>query len=110
MTALKKINAPQADFDYAGRSFAFSWSDPKEIIDNIDYIYHTHAKCYSLTENYEEPSIPIAEVVQVYKKAGYNGFLSTEYEGCGLLNDAFDVDSIEQVRRHQEALRRAIES
>jgi sugar phosphate isomerase/epimerase len=109
MEALKKINAPQADFDYANRSFSFSWSDPQDIVDNINYIYHTHAKCYSLTEQYEEPSIPIAEVVRAYKKAGYNGFLSTEYEGCGLLNDAFDVDSIEQVRRHQEALRRAVE-
>lgn len=26
-----------------------------------------------------------------------------------MLNDALEVDSIEQVRRHQEALRRAIE-
>ena len=51
----------------------------------------------------------IKEVVEAYKKAGYQGFLSTEYEGNRLINDAFDVDSVEQVRRHQEALRRAIE-
>jgi sugar phosphate isomerase/epimerase len=110
MNALKKINAPKADFDYANASFAYSWSEPQDIIDNIDYIYHTHAKCYSLTEDYVEPSIPIWDVVAAYKKAGYQGFLSTEYEGNSLLNDAFEVNSIEQVRRHQEALRRAIES
>ncbi len=109
MEALKKANASKADFDYAGASFNYTWCDPKDIIDNIKYIYHTHAKCYELNENYEETSIPIKEVVEAYKKAGYKGFLSTEYEGNRMLNDAFEVDSIEQVRRHQEALRRAIE-
>ncbi|WMJ90120.1 sugar phosphate isomerase/epimerase family protein [Anaerocolumna sp. MB42-C2] len=109
MEALKKANANQADFNYAMESFGYTWNDPKDIIDNIQYIYHTHAKCYDLTEDYNEPSIPVKEVVKAYKKAGYHGFLSTEYEGNRMLNDALPVDSIEQVRRHQEVLRRAIE-
>lgn len=109
MEAIKNANGNSADFAYAGASFNYTWCDPKDIIDNIQYIYHTHAKCYDLNENYEETSIPIKEVVDAYKKAGYQGFLSTEYEGNAMLNDAFEVDSIEQVRRHQEALRRAIE-
>jgi len=109
MEALKKANANEADYQYAQKSFNYTWNDPQDIIDNIQYIYHTHAKCYNLTENCEEPVIPIKDVIDAYKKAGYNGFVSTEYEGNALLNDAFEVDSIEQVRRHQEALRRAIE-
>ncbi len=40
--------------------------------------------------------------------AWYMGFLSSEYEGGEHLRDV-GVDSIEQVRSHQEALRRAIE-
>lgn len=109
MEAIEKANGNEVDFAYAKDSFAYTWCDPQDIIDNIKYIYHTHAKCYELNEDYEETSIPIKEVVDAYKKAGYRGFLSTEYEGNGMLNDAFEVDSIEQVRRHQEALRRAIE-
>jgi sugar phosphate isomerase/epimerase len=109
MAALEKAKASPADFEYANRSFAYSWSEPQDIIDNIAVIYHTHAKSYGLTEDCVEPAIPIDEVVAAYKKAGYEGFLSTEYEGNGLLNDALPVDSVEQVRRHQEALRRAIE-
>ena len=44
-----------------------------------------------------------------FKKAGYDGFLSSEYEGGEHLRPFGPVDSVEQVRRHQEALRRAIE-
>lgn len=109
MEAINKANGSKVDLSYAGASFNYTWCDPQDVIDNIKYIYHTHAKCYEIDEKYEETSMPIKEIVAAYKKAGYHGFLSTEYEGHGMINDAFEVDSIEQVRRHQEALRRAIE-
>lgn len=109
MAKIEAMNGNDADKAFAKSSFEYTWCDPQDIIDNIKYIYHTHAKCYNTNENFEEVSIPIGEVVEAYKKAGYNGFLSTEYEGNRMLNDALEVDSIEQVRRHQEALRRAIE-
>lgn len=109
MEALEKIHATPAEMAYAGSTFDYTWCDPEDIIDNIQYIYHTHAKFYNVNENYEETSIPIRQVVEAYKKAGYHGYLSSEYEGNRMLNDALEVDSIEQVRRHQEALRRAIE-
>lgn len=109
MESITKANGNEADFAYARSSFSYTWCEPQDIIDNIKYIYHTHAKCYEINEKYEETSIPLIEVVEAYKKAGYEGFLSTEYEGNHMINDVFDVDSIEQVRRHQEALRRAIE-
>lgn len=110
MEAIEKAGGNQADIFYANNSFTYSWSDPKDIIDNIDYIFHTHAKCYNIHEDYVETAVAIPEVVEAYKKAGYTGHLSTEYEGGEHLRDALSVDSIEQVRRHQEALKRAIES
>lgn len=109
MAKIEAMGGNAADKAYAGDSFQYTWNDPQDVIDNIKYIYHTHAKCYNTSADYVETSIPIKEVVEAYKKAGYHGFLSTEYEGNRLINDAFDVDSVEQVRRHQEALRRAIE-
>ncbi|WP_313073560.1 sugar phosphate isomerase/epimerase family protein [Lacrimispora sp.] len=109
MEALEKIHATPAELAYAGSTFDYTWCDPKDIIDNIQYIYHTHAKFYHMNEACEETSIPIKEVVEAYKTAGYSGYLSSEYEGNRMLNDALEVDSIEQVRRQQEALRRAIE-
>lgn len=92
-----------------GSSFTYSWSDPQDIIDNIDYIFHTHAKFYHVHEDGTETAVAIPEVVAAFKKAGYRGFLSSEYEGGEHLRDV-GVDSIEQVRRHQEALRKAIEA
>lgn len=109
MEAVKKAGGGPADLAYAGESFTYSWSDPQDLIDNIQYIHHTHAKCYNTHADYVESAVAIDEVVEAYKKAGYDGYLSTEYEGGEHLRDAFAVDSIEQVRRHQEALRRAIE-
>lgn len=108
MDALEKAGAGLADKMYAGTSFNYSWSDPQDLIDNIDYIFHTHAKFYNVHEDYVETAVAIPEVVAAYKKAGYTGFLSSEYEGGEHLRDV-GVDSIEQCRRHQEALRRAIE-
>ena len=109
MEAVKRAGGGPADLGYAGESFVFSWSDPQDLIDNIDYIFHVHAKCYNTHEDYVETATAIPEVVDAFKKAGYKGYLSTEYEGGEHLRADCDVDSIEQVRRHQEALRRAIE-
>ena len=108
MDAVEKAGGGPADMMYAGTSFNYSWSEPQDLIDNIDYIFHTHAKFYNVHEDYVETAVAIPEVVAAYKKAGYTGFLSSEYEGGEHLRDV-GVDSIEQCRRHQEALRRAIE-
>lgn len=105
----KEMGAGPADFEYLGMSYTYSWSDPQDLIDNIDHIVHLHAKCYNTHEDYVETSVAIPEVVAALKKAGYNGYLSTEYEGGEHLRQFQLVDDIEQVRRHQEALRRAIE-
>jgi len=108
MDAVEKAGGGPADLMYAGSSFTYSWSEPQDLIDNIDVIFHTHAKFYNVNENYVETAVAIPEVVAAYKKAGYTGYLSSEYEGGEHLRDV-GVDSIEQCRRHQEALRRAIE-
>ena len=107
MDAIESAGGNDADRWYANMSFTYSWSDPQDIIDNIDYIYHTHVKFYNMHEDYVETAVAIPEVVEAFNKAGYQGFLSSEYEGGEHLRDV-GVDSIEQVRRNQEALRRAI--
>ena len=108
MDAVKAAGGGPADLEYAGTSFTYSWSEPQDIIDNIDYIFHTHAKFYNVHEDLEETAVAIPEVIEAYKKAGYTGFLSSEYEGGEHLRMDLDVDSIEQVRRHQAAMAKAI--
>jgi len=108
MDAIKKAGGGPADLAYGGASFAYTWNDPQDIIDNIKYIYHTHAKCYNINEQYEETCIPMQEVIDAYKKAGYHGYLSTEWEGAEMVDDASE-SCVEQVRRHLECMRRCIE-
>lgn len=107
MEAVEAAGGGDADRMYADSSFTYSWSDPQDIIDNIDHIFHFHAKFYNVHEDYTETAVAIPEVVAACKKAGFHGFLSSEYEGGEHLRD-IGVDSIEQCRRHQEALKRAI--
>lgn len=104
MDAVKAAGGGPADLAYAGASFTYSWSEPQDIIDNIDYIFHTHAKFYNVHEDLTETAVALPEVIEAYKKAGYTGFLSSEYEGGEHLRADMDVDSIEQVRRHQAAM------
>ena len=108
MDALRAAGGGDADFAYGDASFVYSWSDPQDIADNIDCIFHTHAKFYHMHEDQTETAVAIPEVVAAFRRADYHGYLSSEYEGGEHLRDV-GVDSVEQVRRHQEALRRAIE-
>lgn len=108
MDAVKAAGGGPADLAYAGASFTYSWSEPQDIIDNIDYIFHTHAKFYNVHEDLTETAVALPEVIEAYKKAGYTGFLSSEYEGGEHLRADMEVDSIEQVRRHQAAMSKAI--
>ncbi|MBQ7614814.1 MAG: TIM barrel protein [Butyrivibrio sp.] len=108
MDAVKAAGGGPADMEYAGTSFTYSWSEPQDIIDNIDHIFHTHAKFYNMHEDLKETAVALPEVIEAYKKAGYTGFLSSEYEGGEHLRADLDVDSIEQVRRHQAAMAKAI--
>ncbi len=107
---LESMGAGPGDFEYLGSSYTYSWSDPQDLIDNIDRICHTHAKFYHMHDDYTETAVAIPEVVAAYKKAGYTGYLSSEYEGGEHIRAFEEVPDVEQVARHQEALRRAIES
>jgi len=58
-----------------------------------------------MDENLVEPSIPYDEIVRVLKLGGYKGYICSEYEGNRWIEDAQEVDSVEQVRRQQEMLK-----
>jgi sugar phosphate isomerase/epimerase len=90
---------------YASR---FIWEDPERIRPAARHIHHVHAKFFEMTDEGEEYSIPYEQVVNVLVESGYTGWVSSEYEGQRHVQDAFPVDEIEQVRRHQELLQRLL--
>lgn len=78
--------------------------EPKRMLDYMKFIHNIHGKFYEMTEDLQEYSIPYDQIVEVLKKGGYTGYICSEYEGNRWIEDAEDVDSVEQVRRQQKML------
>ena len=71
-------------------------------------IGHIQAKFYEMTDEGTEYSIPYDEIVPVLIEGGFDGYLSSEYEGNRHIQDAFAVDSVEQVRRQHAMFARLL--
>src|SRR4051812_46983872 len=77
----------------------FIYRDPAELLPHMDLIGHVQAKFYEMVDDQHEYSIPYDRIVPVFEQGGFDGYLSSEYEGNRHVQDAFEVDSREQVRR-----------
>lgn len=86
----------------------YIFTDPRRMLDFMPYIFHIHAKFYEMLPDYQEYSIPYEKIIPVLIEGGYNGYLSSEYEGNRFIQDAFEVDSTEQIRLHQIMLKNLI--
>jgi sugar phosphate isomerase/epimerase len=77
----------------------YNWVDPKTMLPHMPYLFHIQAKFYEMVDDDTEYSIPYDEIIPVLIEGGYNGYLSSEYEGNRHIDDVYPVDSVEQVRR-----------
>jgi sugar phosphate isomerase/epimerase len=89
-------------------SRAMIYVDPRRLLPIMPRVVHIHAKFNEMLPDYTEYSIPYDEVIPVLIEGGYNGYLSSEYEGNRHIQDAFDVDSVEQVRRQHEMFKQLL--
>ena len=103
-----KMGGTEKEVGMAGTVKHFINTDPQRIVDYMPYMFHIHAKFYEMLPDYTEYSIPYEEVIPVLLKGGYKGYLSSEYEGNRHIQDAFEVDSVEQVRRQQEMFKKLL--
>lgn len=78
--------------------------NPISLLEHIPRIIHIHGKFYEMLEDCTEYGIPYKEVIDVLNKGGYDGYISSEYEGNRHIQDIYEVDSVEQVRRHQQMM------
>jgi sugar phosphate isomerase/epimerase len=88
---------------------------PEEITQIAKYIVSIHGKFYNMTEipghpgQYEDLAIDYENPIRYLKQEGYEGYINSEFEGQRWQQDiGFEnlADEREQVRRHQEMLRR----
>jgi sugar phosphate isomerase/epimerase len=84
------------------------FANPKRIGDFAPYFRHIQAKFYEMNEDYTDPALAYDEVIPELVKAGWEGTLSSEYEGNRWIQDVHEVDSREQVRRQHGMFERLI--
>lgn len=85
------------------------YANPKRIADYVPYFRHIQAKFYEMNEDCTDPALSYDEVIPELVKAGWEGTLSSEYEGNRWIQDVEDVDSREQVRRQHIMFERLLE-
>ena len=106
---VKKMGANDLDLAMANDIQHMTYVNPRRLLEYMPLIFHIHAKFYEMLEDYTEYSIPYHEVVAVLVEGGYTGYLSSEYEGNRHIQDAYEVDSVEQVRRQQVMLSKLLQ-
>ncbi|MFF0267001.1 sugar phosphate isomerase/epimerase family protein [Kribbella sp. NPDC004536] len=96
------------DFGLARQATHYIWSDPRDMLPYMGLIGHIQAKFYEMLPDETEYSIPYDEIVPVLVEGGYDGYLSSEYEGNRHIQDAYAVDSVEQVTRQHAMFSRLL--
>lgn len=84
------------------------YANPKRLKEYAPYFRHIQAKFYEMNADATDPSIAYDEVIPVLAAAGWEGTLSSEYEGNRWIQDVMPVDSREQVRRQHTMFERLI--
>lgn len=105
---VRKLGGNAVDIGMAESLRHNIWSNPRRMLEFMPWIFNIHAKFYEIDDSGREPSIPYEEIVAVLIEGGYEGHLSSEYEGQRHIEDAFEVDGREQVRRQQEMFKRLL--
>jgi len=108
MDTVNYMGGGPVEVGLARQATHFTWNDPRNMLDHMSRIGHIQAKFYEMTEDGTEYSIPYDEIIPVLVKGGYDGYLSSEYEGNRHIQDAYPVDSVEQVRRQHVMFERLL--
>ena len=106
----RKMGGNALDVAWAEQCRHSVYTNPKRLTEYMPYIFHIHAKFYEMLDDGTEYSIPYEKIIPALKAGNYQGYLSSEYEGNRHIQDAFPVDSIEQVRRQHGMFRRLLDA
>ena len=108
MDMVNYMGGGSVEMGLARQATHYTWNDPRNMLEYMPRIGHIQAKFYEMTEDGTEYSIPYDEIIPVLVEGGYDGYLSSEYEGNRHIQDAYPVDSVEQVRRQHVMFQRLL--
>ncbi len=121
MEKLIRDNVPDysdIDFEVMGQALLLSRTKPEDLKALMPYIVNIHGKFYNMSEipgkpgQYQDISMDYEGPVRFLKAQGYDGYINSEYEGQRRFQDRGVEDlisEVDQVRKHQEMLKRLIE-
>jgi hypothetical protein len=101
----RRMGGNAIDVGFAEQCRHNVWSNPKRMLEFMPWIFHIHCKFYDMVDDQHEYSIPYDRIIPVLQVGKYDGYLSSEYEGNRHIQDAFPVDSVEQLRRQHAMFR-----
>lgn len=122
MESLVKENVPDytdIDFEVMGQALLLSRAKAEDLIPLLPIIVNFHGKFYNMSEVeghpgvYEDKSVDYESPIKILKEYGYDGYINTEYEGQRRFQDRTEkelISEVDQVRKHQEMLKRLIEA
>ena len=101
---LKAALKSEADFMYAHFADGYE-NEPLTVLDEyMPFIFHVHFKLFEMTED-GEYSMDYREILQYLHDHGYDGYVSTEYEGNRWTIPGHPTVEKEQVLMHQRYIR-----
>jgi sugar phosphate isomerase/epimerase len=83
----------------------FGRQAPEKWAEIMPYTVHVHAKLFDIDEDGNCPATPYPELIQIFKREGYNGYMSVEYAG---FNWAEDSDSFAIIAKFRATLNRLL--
>ncbi|SFZ84641.1 Sugar phosphate isomerase/epimerase [Devosia enhydra] len=79
----------------------FSRQPPRNWLEIMPQVVHVHGKFYEVDDSGEEASIDYRAILATFVEGGYEGFISSEWEG----HQVSDEDGFLDVDRHQAMIR-----
>lgn len=107
----------EIDFEVMGQALLLSRTKAEDLKSIMPYIVSIHGKFYNMSEipgkpgTYQDIAIDYERPIQFLKDNGYEGYINSEYEGQRRFQDRGVEDlisEVDQVRKHQEMLKRLI--
>ena len=120
MQNLVKENVPNytdIDFEVMGQALLLSRTKPEDLKRILPYIICIHGKFYNMSEipgkagQYQDIAIDYEGPINFLKEHNWEGYINSEYEGQRRFQDrGVDdlISEVDQVRKHQEMLKRLI--
>ena len=103
-----KMGGSAADIALAKDASRHVWSPPATLLGVMPYVHHVHGKFWEMTNEGQEYSIPYPQLITTLRQGGYDGYITSEYEGQLWLRDIDQVDEVGAVGHHQAMLARLI--